>query len=284
MIEIVTSLDSGDEGEKHYQAFKKRLFRASEDSIEWATAPLVHFKDGKALEHRTGIFIAIDQMRFLVTASHGLQKHDEEGRSLEIVMPVKGRDTIPLSRERFWTTINQNEDLTVTRLTDETVATIGNEYRYMRLTDMMSMHDRQHEDGLYLLMGFPFAMIGPDDTGVKRADTWKYLTTRYHGDMKNVENYVPDIHLILDYERRTYNREGRTVHPDGLSGCGIWFVGNPISHALFKADDFKLVGIQTAWHKNHEYAKGTWTDNVLHIIWKFYSDARAPMRLQGIQF
>lgn len=268
------------------EEFKNRVFATAAESVEWATAPLVHFEmqHGKAIEIRTGVLIEIADGRFLVTAAHDMQAHFEQGDLFQIVLPQKGSKPIPLIAETWQSTVDPTEDLSVCRLFPATVVAMGPHFRCLRLSQMMLQNDREHGQGLYLLLGYPNAMIRPDEEGAKRSDPWKYLTTPFHGDFANVSNYDPRLHLILDYERATYNGEGEKVHPPGLSGCGIYFCGHPITRAVLRHEDLKLVAIQTSWHKGEQYVKGTWIDDALLILWKYYPEVRAPMRLHGISF
>lgn len=268
------------------EEFKNRVFVAAEESVEWATAPLVHFetKGGKPMEIRTGVLIEIAGAHFLVTAGHGMQEHSDAGDLLVIVVPGKGSTPVPLIAEWWWSTVSRQEDLDVCRLLPETVQAMGPKFRFLRLSQMMSQNDPEHGKGLYLLLGYPNAMTRPDEEGAQRSDPWKYLTTPFHGDYAKVSNYDPKLHLILDYERATYNRRGEKVHPPGLSGCGIYFCGRPITRSILRHDDLKLVAIQTSWHKGEQYVKGTWIDDVLLILWKYHPEVRAPMRLHGISF
>ncbi len=264
--------------------FRQRIFAAADTQLAWCSAPVVHFEGGKAIEIRTGVFLQIADMRFMVTAGHRLLEHCENGRMPHIVMPEKGLDPVCLLEERFWTTKSKHEDLAVVRLKDSTIEALNQQYRFMRLNELMSSNDRQHGNGLYLLYGFPNAMIRKDEEGQKRTDSWKYLTYLFPGDLDNVSDFDNELHLILEYERRTVNAEGETVHPHGLSGCGVWFCGDRVTNALSDPFEFRLAGIQTAWHRQHQYVKCTWIDIVVLIIWKHFPDARAAMRLHGIDF
>ena len=138
---------------------REHVFRLAEDSIEWCTAPLVHFDEGKSIEWTTGVLMQIADQRYLVTAAHKMLEHDEAGHTLHLLMPAPGLGTVPLVREMFWSTTNPREDMSVTRLHEKTVEALGSHYRYLRLTDLMSKHDARHGRGLYLLMGFPLARI-----------------------------------------------------------------------------------------------------------------------------
>lgn len=181
-------------------------------------------------------------------------------------------------------TNNEFEDLCVTRLHESTVDRLDGSCRFLRLTDMMSKVDPRQETSLYFLFGYPSARFDKDEDGVNRTSAWKYITVRYPDDYTQVENYNPEIHLVLKYQRGATNSTGEVVHPPGMSGCGMWSIGMPVSHSIFRPEDFRLVGIQNAWHKSHEYAKGTWIDNVMRIIWRYFPDARGPMRLHGMAF
>jgi hypothetical protein len=276
----------GDSPEAVIQEFRRRVFAIAEESVEYATAPLVHFEmqHGKPIEIRTGVLIEIANQRYLITAAHDMQAHFEQGNVLQIALSRKGLRPVPLIAETWHSTIDPKEDLSVCQLLPGTVEALGSHFKYLRLSQMMSQNHPEHGLGLYLLLGHPNAMVRPDEDGVLRCDSWKYLTKQFHGNVGNIANYDPKLHLILDYERASYNREGETVHPPGLSGCGIYFCGHSITRAVLRDDDLKLVAIQTSWHRGEQYVKGTWIDDVLLILWKYYPDVRSPMRLHGISF
>jgi hypothetical protein len=280
-IEII---EGDGEGEELLNRFRERVFAAIDDSIDHSTVPLIIEDGTRTIETRSGILLQIADMHFLVTAGHNMVEHSEKGHRVGIVLPVKGSHPILLVEERFWTTKDDQEDISVTQLGPVVVDNIKDHYRYIRLTSVMSRYDRGHRRAMYVIYGFPEALVGPDDTGVRRMESWRYLTIPFQGDFGTVEKYDPKLHLVVTYERRSYGREGARVHPPGMSGCGIWFVGMPQTHPLFTADDFKLVAIQNCWHKGFEYAKGTWIDDVLLILWKYYPDTHKPLMLAGYNF
>ncbi len=268
------------------EIFKEKVFSVASESIEWSTVPLVHFdkSTGLAIEIRSGVLIEIAGMHFLVTAAHEMRDHFEAGDILQIILPGKDSNPVPLNQETFWSTKDPKEDICVCQLLPKTVESMEGSFKFLRLNQMMLQNNPDQLKSLYLILGYPNAMVRPDLQGVKRVDPWKYLSYPFQGDFSKIENFDERLHLILEYSRDTKNRDQQTVHPPGLSGCGVYFSGLPITHPLLKAEDFKLVAIQTAWHKGEQYAKATWIDDVLWIIWQYYSDTRSPMRLHGIIF
>lgn len=270
--------------EELFERWRDRVFDEAHDFLEQCTLPLV-IEDGESiLDHRSGILLQIADMRFLVTAGHHMVEHSEKLHFTCITMPEKGMAPVRLVNENFWTTKDAQEDISVTQLTTGVVNYIKEHYRFIRLNSVMSRHDPTQGKGLYLIYGFPYALVGLDGEGDKKVESWKYLTIPFQGDYSTVEDYNPRLHLVLTYERQTRNQAGMKIHPPGMSGGGIWSVGTPYSHPLFTADDFKLVAIQNCWHKGVEYAKGTWIDDVLLILWKYYPDTHKPLMLAGYNF
>jgi hypothetical protein len=280
-IEVV---EGDPDREQLFTSFRERVFAAIDNSLGHYTVPLV-VEDGERLvEFRSGVLLQIADMQFLVTAGHRLIDYTTQGHRIGIALPVKGTHPILLVEEEFWTTKDDREDITVTQLTPPVVAYLEDHYRYVRLPAVMSRSDTSQRRGLYVLYGYPEALLGKDETDTRRLRDWRYLTTPFDGDFGVVENYDPQLHLVVTYERNTYSREGEQVLPHGMSGCGIWFVGTPLTHPLFTQEDFRLVAIQNSWHRKHQYAKGTWIDDVLLILWKYYSNTHGPLRLAGFDF
>lgn len=275
-----------EESEKLFHQFKERIFDVANDSIAPCMAPLVQIKDDRHMtDCRTAIFFQIDQMKFLATAAHGMAEFLQAHQPPYIVMPKEPKMyPIGLCYETFLTTKNEDEDLCVALLMPPTVDYLADHYQYLRLNAMMPKKDKAHGKGLYMLLGYPTDRYEKDEAHTDFANSWKYITTQYTGDYGNVSNYDPDTHLIVQYERSTETESGTRVHPPGLSGCGLWYIGSPFTHPVFRPQDFKLAGIQTAWHKGHEYAKCTWTNVLMRIVWEYFPAAHGPMRLHGITF
>lgn len=184
-----------------------------------------------------------------------------------------------ISTETWYTTINEQADLAVCLLDDCLVEFLGAKQKYFRITDFEPK--QKCRNGFYVIVGFPMARIGHDDDGDLACQGWKYVSRRFE-KIDVVENYDPNVHVVVKYERDTTDGE-RVVHPPAMSGCGIWYMDKEPPEIVMPSD-LKICAIQNAWHKQHEYAKGTWTDIVLKIIWTYFPDLQPAMRLHGCSF
>lgn len=277
-------VDGHGDAESLFERFRDRVFDAAHKLLEQCTVPVIIEDGDTVLDYRSGILLQIADMHFLVTAGHYMIEHTKQGHFTCITMPVKGMAPIRLFEEMFWTTNDDQEDLSIAQLTSPVVNYIKDHYRFIRMPSIMPRLHPDQGEGMYLLYGFPFALAGPDDDGDNKVQSWKYLTVSYQGDYSALEKYNPKLHLVLQYERQTYDQDGNRIHPPGMSGCGIWFVGTPYSHPLFTEADFRLVAIQNCWHRGEQYVKGTWIDDVLAILWKYFPDTHKPLMLAGYNF
>jgi hypothetical protein len=272
--------------DRELSPFTKKVFAASAEYVEWYTAPIGFANDPNmpVTVDRTGVFLRIGGQSFILSAAHDFKAIIDSGYRPCILMPKPDLKAIFCGCDRSLFANHPEVDLAVVLLEQEVVDYVGEHYRFLRISDLMPPDHVAHEGAVYLVTGFPNALYGRDDAGIKRCEIWRYLTIPYTGNYQNVRGYDPSIHIILEYERDTLSREGKTVHPPGMSGSGIWFVGNPLTTQFFSVKDFRLVGIQNAWRKEFEYAKGTWIKLALQMIWRYFPDSRDVMRFHGIEF
>ena len=266
--------------------FIERTLSAADAFIPKHTVPIGFIKDGQFIHDRSGVLLQIDRFHFLITAGHDILKAVENQFHLTILMPPATPGLVPIVSDRILCTKNPKEDLCVTLLDDEASAKLKVGYCFLRLTGLISSHDPSHQRaGLYVLGGFPRALMSKDEYGIVRCGLWTYLVGRYAGNRDDVEDFAPTLHFIVNYERSPKSRKlGKTVEAHCMSGGGMWRVPDSIAQPGAWDKDFKLAAIETAWHKKHEYAKGTWINIALVIIWKYFPDCRSPMRLHGIEF
>jgi len=260
--------------------FLENIFRVVEETIFPVCACIMHAKGEQRYEHRSGVFVQIADKHFLVTAAHNLIDLHTSGVDSFLVRSEKGSHPVFIHTEKWYTTISESADLAVCLLDPSLVEFLGPNQKYLRITGFCPK--QECSNGWYVIVGFPLARVGPDDDGILSSAGWKYVTKRFE-KTELVKNYDPNTHLIVKYERDTSDEEKRIVHPPAMSGCGIWFMGKQPPEIVVPSD-LKLCAIQNAWHKGHEYAKGSWTDIVLKIIWTYFPDLQPAMRLHGCSF
>jgi hypothetical protein len=284
MIEIVET--PKEDWEAFMATFMPKVFEAASQTIELSTVPLCQQQANGELLHSSGVLLQLGDAKFLIGTAHNVVENLDELRPLHITLQGKGTRPIPLVEEKLWTTVDSKEDLLVTRLTDPTLSAMGDHYRFLRVSDLLSRNvvKKIGANFQFLILGFPFDTVEKDDDGEKAVKPWKYISVPFNGDWDTVENYDSHLHLILRYEQATWNEDGKRVHPPGMSGCGIWYIGNINFPEVRKPDEFKLVAIQTAWRKSAEYTKGTWIDVVLVIIWKHFPSCRDILRIHGFEY
>lgn len=280
MIEVA---QTPDDYEARAAKLRSRVFAAADEFIRDCSVPLVA-EGVQANRHASGVLIQIAEYKFLVTVAHFIKPHLEAERIVCMVRPGKGNRAVRLLTETFYSTVNDDVDLSFCELEPITLSILGDEVKFARISNMISKKDRRHDQGRYLILGFPFDIIGPDEDGDERITTWNYISLPFDGDYGTVTRFDPSLHLVLTYERRTHNEEGAKVPPPGMSGCGIWWISHQGPDEIINKDNFKLVAIQNAWHRGEEYAIGTWIDEALLIIWRYCPKVRDAMRIHGVDF
>jgi hypothetical protein len=261
-------------------AFLQNIFRVVDEAIFPACACIVHSRGTELNGHRSGVFVQVADKHFIVTAAHDFIALHDAGFDAFLVHGEQGSHPVLMQSEKFYSTNSEEADLAVCLLDQSLVDYLGPKTKFLRIADFIPK--RECRNGAYVIVGFPLARFGPDDDGVPRREGWKYVTQSFE-KTDLVQNYDANTRLVVTYERDTTDEEGRIVHPHAMSGCGIWYLGKRPPEIIVP-NDLKLCAIQNAWHKGHEYAKGTWTDVVLKIIWTCFPDVQPAMRLHGCSF
>lgn len=261
--------------------FVREIFDMSAQIAEWYTAPILFLQNERGVHDRTGVFLQIGEMRFLITAAHNFANAINAGLPAFVAPIGPGGQPAPVTGRLAQT--NSQADIAVIHLSEASATAIGEGHRFLGISDIMPRKHEAHNGATYVITGYPHAMQAHDAKGQSFVEVWRYVTGAYSGDYDDVQDYNPEWHLILGHDREARGiRDGKVIDPPGLSGCGVWFVCNWDTYPYFTASDMKLVGIQTAWRKSREYAKAAWIEVALEAIWIYFPEARPAMRLHGI--
>jgi hypothetical protein len=97
--------------------------------------------------------------------------------------------------------------------------------------------------------------------------------------------YHPEVHMLFNFSREAVNHFTGNVdmlpRPNGISGCGIWQVGDRSASGLRtrSADNVTLVGIQHTWWPLYDYVQATRIGYLLNVIAQHYPAAANAMNL-----
>lgn len=254
-----------------------RVFEVGAKFARQFTVPLVQFKPESPPLYRTGLLLQIADTKFVVTAAHHIQDYQEAGYSMGIVSSNRDRPFIPTGQTQWWICKLPQADIALAKLADRAIEAIGNEYQCLRITNLTTRTNIKSPN--FFIYGYPEDMFDSGEHGDYCRD-WCYITAPFT-QLELVENYDPNLHLILNYSKNSRYKDGRHVYPPSMSGGGIWHVEDI---RVPSPENIKLVAMQFAWHKGHEYAKGLWIEHVFVPIWKFYPELRNTLRFYGISF
>lgn len=141
-------------------------------------------------------------------------------------------------------------DLAVIRLAPEVMEQLDGKAT-LKLTDLQTNLDPR--DRLFSLLGYPaeWSTRATPDSTFMGLEYLLLVMESYQGSTAGSETYDEKLHLLFKIERdRIYaDPNFSTAFPDrlgGISGCGIWTIGNVNQHPqTWSEDKSKLVGIQT---------------------------------------
>lgn len=237
--------------------------------------PVYGIQDGKPVQDRTGVLLAIADQGFLVTAAHDLKNITDAKIPLYVTSPRRGEGGIQLIGEVHGTD-ERTIDVAIVKLNDKTkerLASAGG--KFIRVTDVDN--SATPLPGVYLVRGYPIACNHSPMT---------YSTVLYQGETPTDSEYPFDdrIHLLLDHSRFLRGRGGQEFRSPkivGMSGCGIWRLTTkpPVELSTWTPDERKLVAIQTKC-KHGSFLKGTWINHAFGLIHDRCPELRKVMALQ----
>jgi len=287
-----TVSDNNDEPQAELNNFCTRVFAHSADLVDWATAPVTFLRTKEStLENtfdRTGILLAIGELHFLITAEHNIEELIHAGYVPCVAAARPDVPVTPILCNKFYVSHEPLTDMAVFRLeTDAVRQILLGDYRFLRLDRVRIAPPSPKEGPFFLVTGFPTGSVDRDEVNRERANIARLLTVPFKGTNEEIEHFVPESHIVLEYDANARHTSGNAIPPPkapGLSGCGIWYLPTPFGMHGWSRRDIHLVGVQTAWHRSRGYLKGTIIAHALAMIWGWFSDSRDAMRINGLEY
>jgi hypothetical protein len=225
----------------------------------------------------TGVLLEIDNVRFLITAAHVLEKNKQPLNPEDVGIMVGNTFHILNGFVKYSATElhkqNTKVDLTIWRLDDQGVIDdIKQKYNFLSLDHIEIDHKTSNKFD-YLIVGFPVTKSKlKTATKFIRAEPFIFLTN--NASETKYESLGFEIHsnIMVNYRKRKIkNGVGNIVQgpdPYGMSGCGLWFF--PDKNSTIVGGTIRLIAIMTEWNPNSSVLIGTRIHIVTEIIRKAF--------------
>lgn len=228
-------------------------------TLHRSTVPILSQRDGgragATVVAASGILIAVDDARFLVTAAHVLALKRVHGAVL--CVPTSPGVCEDLGGEIAYPTppLDDAADIGVLRLTvamAKKIESLG--AVFLRLAVAEPVDPARLPDGGYVVYGYPSDGAATGRDGEIKPIPHYLGCIPYRGDTTIFDKYDPECQALLSLRRH----EVRNQHtgqfesfpePHGMSGCGVWWAYAPRDATNgWKPEYARLVGIQSAWY------------------------------------
>lgn len=242
-------------------------------AIVQTTGPLVR-------QLGTGILFRVADHRFVVTAAHVLATAQDANSTIGVSHAHGGFIALPGTWLRTTAndggTRNDPYDVALRHLTDEETNRFHGK-TFQTLADVSfgehSLED--HPNACFLLCGFPsiWSTTSASAAETMRLKVLQYSAFRYEGTTAGLAAFESRLHFLLDAKEEdvfdgrgnetTFRlRQGQRARwPQdvaGISGCGVWRLGNPrLPVEVWRADDVRLVGLLTSVYAKPSLIKAT---------------------------
>lgn len=273
--------------------------RAVPERLQKAAVAIVR-TGSTAFGHGSGTLLRVADCSFVVTARHVITRAMRNGWHLGIT-----GDTHIVETAGDWLGSPQTGeqpdrrlgDIAVYKLSGAQVAELGGR-EFVRLTDLGLRAETSR--GFFTFLGFP--VMWSDQTSDLQQPLGlgflRYSTTAAVNP-GTVSDFHPDVHFLLDAEDDSLvNQDGQPTSlrtrygtrvnlvdgVDGISGSGVWRVGQPgDSPEHWRPDQSKLVGVATGVYPEAEVIKVTKWVFVMRLIHEGFPELRPALKLLTLQ-
>ncbi len=228
--------------------------------------------DGTKIDPIASSVLVTHQDRFfLITAGHVVEENDPEDLGILIgnifnILIGEVKYINPYLNE-----LSNKIDIAIWELDNNLVADLKTKYNFLSIDNFALNHDLLQKDPRYLIVGFPWrrSKLNPINKKIK-ANPLIFLTHLAPPEIYQKLKLEDFNNMILDYRQRKII-DGKTdnitkgVTPEGISGCGVWFIEKFIYEPR-KPPPLKLVSIITEQDKNKRYLQSTRIDIINEIL------------------
>ena len=280
------------------QAHWKMLLEQSNPVTIAAAVPFYANQDGRVTACGSGVLLAVGERRFILTAAHVLDFQEVMGLPLAVGGAGEGvflepLDTLKIYRspysldlqiEENYSDLRKQEsdpiDTGIAEITPRMAEVLQQGKRFATLQEVDV--EKPHTPGAFLIAGYPLKRSRVDPTE---------RTATYEGGWFVTDFAAPPIRedrlaLHFHYPSSGINLRGEEQavdHPEGISGCGVWRIGDLRSIQMrggnWNVDHVKLIGIEHGWFQSLRRVHVTPIHIAIQMIYKGYPDLQKVMDL-----
>lgn len=244
--------------------FTVQLYEYNEDHKKYKTP---------YLSIASGVLISHDERYFIITAGHVISDHNKgnigileintfyrlinEGQNIFYIDPDKSSKY-------------ENFDITIWEL-DSSTTSILNKYYDFLTPENVVLEDEYPLLRNYLIIGFPSTMTKFNFFKSRlRPKVYKFLTRTVDESIYKLLKLDSKINFVVQFNQRKVRKMGsgiirRSVKLEGISGCGIWYIPDPISNVEV-SNNFYLVSIVFKHDINKKYIISLKTKVIINIL------------------
>ncbi len=269
---------------KRSQEFHKAISELCLPRVERATVPILGVQNDRIVHDRTGVLYQSGTHHFVLTAAHDLLAIVQNNIPLYLSANLKDVEPIPLAAARFISTETNDRDVGVIWLPPSLADQVKKhrQFLYHNQVNLEPIKPRTP----YVFFGYPMDWSGHvvAENHIQSVGL-VFSTFQHEGDLHPTAIFRPDVHMALNFSREGIaplaNRQDYLPVLNGISGCGIWQVGDRTHSGLRTrtGETVALVGIQHTWYPDFNYVQATRIGYPLALINEYYPDTKGPMSL-----
>lgn len=254
--------------------YTPQLYLLKEESVEGADVK----------PYASGVLISHDNNYFLITAGHVVEDIDPTRIGIMIgnVFNILNGE-IKYFKPSFSTELDKI-DVAIWKLENEIVKELEPHYKFLTIEKFGMNHKLIQDDPRFLIVGYPWrkSKLNPLTQKIK-VKVFVFLTKNSKKEIYKQLKLEEFSNIILEYKQRKI-RDFNTglitkgVTPEGISGCGAWYIPNFIIDPS-KTPDFKLISIVTEQDKSKKHLKTTRIDIITEVLRRDFKIQIIPSNL-----